>query len=116
MSERTSCLEGYLYPCSGVECRGIIIYPKRITIEDFSRAIQRYREFELEFSGDDIAVQQDLEMLQKNLENNELYCSFIVPCYKSKDHGLGSDNVELITYLHKFKGKKVRITVEVLEE
>jgi len=103
-------LKGYLYPCGSVECQGIILYPKRITLEDFEQAIKYWKESKLPTS-----IEKEVKRITERLKRNELYCGLISPCSKDKDHGLGSEAIELVELLEKFKGKKVKITIETEE-
>ena len=105
-------LEGYLYPCGHVECRGIILYPKRITMKDFEQAIKYWEEFEKKYHPNLRCIDQDVKLLKESLENNELRCCLITPCSDDKEHGLGPEAIELVKFLEKFKGKKVKIIIE----
>jgi len=109
---RKVVLKGYLYPCGHIECRGIILYPRQITIDDFEQAIRHWKEFETKECPSIPSIDQEVKSLQEALDRNELYCGLITPCEEDKEHGLGEEAIELVKFLEKFKGQKVKITIE----
>jgi len=112
--DEKTVIEGYLYPCGGIECRGIIIFPRKITMKDFSKTIQWFME------DTDAAfvkyVKMKVKVLQEGLKDNFLPCSIITPCSEDERHGLGKEAIELVEFLDRFKGKKVKITIEVVKD
>jgi len=114
---KKSIITGYLYPCAHWECRGTIIYPKKITLEDFKQAIEHWDEY-YKKEHPEIREPFDIELseLKKELKNNRLNCGHIMPCNENEDYGLGRQAVDLTRFLEQFAGKKVRIMIEVVEE
>jgi len=61
-------------------------------------------------------VKMNIKELQEGLKNNFLPCSIITPCSEDKRYGLGKEAIELVKFLARFKGKKVKITIEVVKD
>jgi len=57
-----------------------------------------------------------LKDLEKAIKEGRLVCGHIRPCNKDPEEGLGPEVLELVGWLSEFAGKKVRITVEVLND
>jgi len=106
-------IEGFIYPCSDISCRGAIIYPEPVKVEHFEKVLN-YLEKHLNVNPN--WVRDDI---RASLEDRWLYCSNfypIKPCSEDKDVGLGEKAIELLDLLDEFAGKKVKITVETLKE
>lgn len=97
-------LEGYVYPCGHIECRGIILFPRKVTIADFKQALAYWKS----------DVSEELPRIEEGLKENFLNCGLITPCAKDPKHGLGPDAIELVDYFKRFAGKRVKIVIREL--
>jgi len=116
MAKKVKVFEGWLYECSEYECGDLLLFDKPVTMntimkyaderrkqiaEEFKGEWESLREYHLEDLWDEIIEQKSV------LEKGELICGELRPC-----------NWEGVKVIHEllrpFKGKKVRIRVEVI--
>jgi len=93
-------IEGYFYLCSEPECRGVIITPHKLSVDDIEELYRR------ELCVSTKGIQDYLKKQEAALSQGNILCDFIVPCEHFD---------ELLDLLDEFRGRKVRIVVETLE-
>ena len=93
-------IEGYFYLCSEPECRGAIITPFELSVDDLAELYRR------EMCVSTREIQECLKRQEVALSQGDILCDFIVPCDYFD---------ELLDLLKEFRGKRVRITIEALE-
>ena len=104
-------IEGYVYPCRGCECRGLVIVPEKITRETLR---QKFDELQREWRNDEMLKQDRVYALER-FKDFILVCQSLTPCLKHKRYGF-EGAIEIVNFLYEFRGKKVRITIEEVNE
>ena len=104
-------IEGYVYPCKECECRGLIIVPTKITREILAR---KFDEIKKVWSDDEM-FEIDRNYALEMFKDNVLICRILTPCRKHPVYGF-PEATEIIDALYEFRGKKVRITIEEVNE
>lgn len=118
--KKAKVLEGYLYSCYMSDCGDFLLFPRRITIRDFAEAIRHNVDEALKkgetasFELEDLMDQ--IRELIHGLKRGYLPCLIITPCSTDPKRGLGPEVICLSKVGREFINKKVRITIEVLED
>ena len=116
MAKKVKMFEGWLYECSEYECGALLLFDEPITMDTIMKYADECRkEIAEEFKGEweslrEYHLENLLEELveqKSRLEKGELICGELRPC-----HWEGARKVHKL--LRPFKGKKVRIKVEVI--
>ena len=106
--------EGWLYECRTYDCNDLLLFDRQLTMQDIEKhAEERRREIEEAYDDCELLRTEELQELERDvmlqrekLVDGVLVCNCLRPC-----HIEGAKSI--LELFERFKGKRIRVRVEV---